>query len=135
LLRRSAEPADVEPVSNELFDVLAARSPRGPRGLPSRAAVLRILALAAVPVAVAALAALLHDSYRDLIWPPSPVIALAPLASCVVITRGPASRAEVIFTAALSSLNALVVSWGIALVLGMFAALECLGPNGGCLPW
>jgi hypothetical protein len=122
-------------VNEEMLDVLAAGSPRGPRGLPSRAAVLRILALTAVPVAVAALAALLHDSYRDLIWPPSPVIALAPLASYVLITRGPASRMEVFLTVALSSLIALMVSWGIALVLGFFAALECLGPNGGCLPW
>jgi hypothetical protein len=97
--------------------------------------VVRALALVGVPVAVALLAAFVHGDYRALIWPPSPILVLAPLGSYALIVRVADSRAEAVLTVMLASLIALLTSWVIALVLGAFAALECLSPNGGCIPW
>ncbi len=96
---------------------------------------LRPLVLTLVPLSVAIVAAMVHRDYEALIWPPSPVLLLAPAISYVVMRRVSTSSVEIGVTAVLSSLIALLASWAVALVLGFFAALECLGPGGGCIPW
>jgi peptidoglycan/LPS O-acetylase OafA/YrhL len=122
-------------VNEDVLRALASTPPDEPRGHPSRASVLRVVALVAVPVAAAALAAVVHGDFRELLWPPSPVLALAPIGSYLAIVRVAATRVEAVLTVVVAAFVALLASWAIAVVLGAAALLECLEPNGGCIPW
>ncbi|MDQ3934412.1 MAG: hypothetical protein M3340_07240 [Actinomycetota bacterium] len=108
---------------------------RRPRGSLDSDRMVRWIALLWVPVAAAVLAGFVHQEAGELVWPPSPVLLLAPLASYYVIGRVSSSRIEVVVTAVVSAFVAVLASWGVAFVIGAVGAvMGCAGPEGGCLP-
>jgi hypothetical protein len=115
--------------------IQALEASRDEAGSELAGSLLRPLTLSIVPLGVAILAAMVHRDYEALLWPPSPILLLAPLVTYTVLRRVSRNDLEIGVTAALSGLIAFACAWGIAIVLGIFEALTCLGPNGGCLPW
>lgn len=93
----------------------------------------RQVALVVVPATVAALAALVYQDADMLLWPPPPLMVLAPLGSYLVLRRVAGSTVELVGYLALASAVAVLAMWGMALVLGMLGALSACA-DGGCLP-
>ena len=94
------------------------------------------LELAVVPVLCTALALAVYDGIEPLVTlPPPATVWLAALVVGVLQYR----RVGDLPSSGLFALAAFMLAWlltvGVALVLGLGKALDCLAPNGGCLPW
>jgi hypothetical protein len=94
----------------------------------------RTVALVVVPAAVAVLVGLVYQDADRLLWPPPPLLALAPLGSYLVLRRITGSLVELTVYLLLASFVAVLAMWGMALLFGLAFVLEGCGPQGGCLP-
>jgi hypothetical protein len=121
------------PVHEDVFEALRTAEDRPEPELAST--LLRSSMFTIVPLAVAIIAAMVHRDYGALIWPPSPVLLLAPAIAYLAMRRVSTSDVELWATVVFSALAALFAAWVVALVLGFFAAVECVAPGGGCIPW
>jgi hypothetical protein len=92
--------------------------------------------LAVVPVLFTVMAVLVYDGVSPLftVPPPPPV-----WAGALVVGLFQYRRAGDLVSAGLFALAAFMLTWtltvGVAIVIGLGKAIDCLEPNGGCLPW
>jgi lipopolysaccharide export LptBFGC system permease protein LptF len=87
-----------------------------------------------VPVLTAVLALAVSAEPARLATP-QPMLLLAGLVVLLLQYRRGRGILRASLAGALASLVAWLIAAGIALVIGAFGLLDCLGPGGGCLPW